>query len=409
MFSMKRTVFAAMLLIMIAGCKSKTGVQKFTVKGEIINNPAKLAYLVEIPMTNMSNATLVDSFPISKDGKFELKAVAGDARVYNVQLDRGTYPVAALINDNPRVDLLIRFSKENSQVPDSVGISGSVSSSAMRDYMLRFNSKMNEIFMDMRHGDSLTKQNASDSVLRALEISVATKAQDARFITSEAMEKSKNPALTMFILGYYQPMANSTRLGLQPFSNDEVKKIIDDAARKFPKHPGIAAIKAQIEEEEASMAPRWVGKPAPDFELPDPNGKPVSLSSFKGKYVLVDFWASWCGPCRQENPNLVRIYQKYKDQNFTILGVSLDKPGEKNAWMKAVMKDNLTWTQVSELNDWNSKVVNQYSITGIPYNVLVDPNGIVIGESLRGAALDQKLSSVLVAAPGATDNIGIKK
>jgi peroxiredoxin len=143
------------------------------------------------------------------------------------------------------------------------------------------------------------------------------------------------------------------------------------------------------------MEAKWVGKPAPDFSLPDVNGKEVKLSSFKGKYVLVDFWASWCGPCRAENPNVVNAYSKFRDKNFTVLGVSLDRPGEKNEWLKAIKADHLTWTHVSDLKYWGSSVIPLYGFDGIPYNVLVDTAGVVIAESLRGPALEAKLGEVL--------------
>jgi thiol-disulfide isomerase/thioredoxin len=125
----------------------------------------------------------------------------------------------------------------------------------------------------------------------------------------------------------------------------------------------------------------------------DTEGKPVSLSQYKGQYVLVDFWASWCGPCRGENPNVVAAYKKYKNKNFTVLGVSLDE--DKDAWMKAIQKDGLTWKHISDLKGWQSAVVPVYGIEGIPYNVLLDPEGKILATELRDKDLDAFLSKTL--------------
>jgi len=140
-----------------------------------------------------------------------------------------------------------------------------------------------------------------------------------------------------------------------------------------------------------------VGRIAPDFTQNDTLGQPITLSSLRGKYVLVDFWASWCGPCRMENPNVVKAYNAYKDKGFNILSVSLDQPGAKERWMKAIHDDKLTWTHVSDLQYWNNAVAKEYGVQAIPQNFLLDPNGKIIARDLRGETLEEKLKSVLGA------------
>lgn len=135
-----------------------------------------------------------------------------------------------------------------------------------------------------------------------------------------------------------------------------------------------------------------IGQPAPEIALPNPDGEIVKLSSLRGNYVLVDFWAKWCGPCRAENPNIVRVFNKYKDQGFTVFGVSLDRNRED--WLRAIKDDNLTWTHVSDLKYWQSEAARTYNITAIPFSVLLDPNGVIIAKNLRGAALEKKMAEI---------------
>ncbi len=138
-----------------------------------------------------------------------------------------------------------------------------------------------------------------------------------------------------------------------------------------------------------------IGKPAMDFTQNDTLGKPVALSSLRGKVLLVDFWASWCGPCRRDNPNVVKVFNQYKDKGFHVLGVSLDQPDAHAKWIKAIHDDKLTWTHVSDLKFWDNEVAKMYGVRGIPFNLLLDKDGKIIGRNLHGEELEKKLASVM--------------
>jgi peroxiredoxin len=218
----------------------------------------------------------------------------------------------------------------------------------------------------------------------------ATDSLDKKYETLNLEQKQlvsdyakSHPSSIIAAYEIYNNFSYNTRLG----QIDSLYKLLDTTVR-------VTYFGKELENIIEKTKLTAIGNPAPEFTSNDASGKTISISSFKGKYVLIDFWASWCGPCRLENPNVVKAFRKFHDKGFDIFGVSLDET--KPEWLQAIKKDGLNWTQVSDLKGWKADAVTLYGVKGIPMNYLLDKNGIIVAKGLRGEELDGKLTELLI-------------
>jgi peroxiredoxin len=231
--------------------------------------------------------------------------------------------------------------------------------------------------------DTIAAEDLKDSgYISQLQLQYTKELNDLDDVIRNFIANSNNPAAICFAL-------DKAKGAVAP---DELSALVQNAAKRFPEHSGLAVFKNSLTQSATRGAYGLLNKEAPELTMPDVNGRPLSISSFRGKYLLVDFWASWCAPCRQENPNVVAAYKKFKNKNFEILGVSLDD--DKQAWLQAIKNDQLAWPQMSDLQQ-ASAAATAYQLTGIPFNVLIDPQGKIIAAGLRNVALENKLNEVL--------------
>lgn len=383
MMKMKKIVCLVALGAFLAGCNSKEEKGKFTLTGEVKNVPNQQVYLEQLFFTSQEPQVL-DTASI-EDGKFVVSSTATEDGLYRLRFEKMNSGFI-FINDQPKIEFKADVNDVSLQGPSF----NTPANLALKNLLLNMEEQRTSLVSTSRQIDTLKANKASDSAVTAKSLQLANITnQFNKFITGY-IDTVSQPVVALFALGYTQ--------GIDPAA---LNAVVPNLVQRFPNHQGIIGVVTQFNEMIAAQnKPKptnanmpGVGSQAPDFTMNDTEGKPFKLSQLKGKYVLVDFWASWCGPCRGENPNIVAAYNQYKDKNFTILGVSLDD--NKDKWLQAIKTDKLAWKQVSDLKGWENATVAMYGYDGIPYNVLLDPQGKIIATSLREAGLHSKLAEVL--------------
>ena len=268
---------------------------------------------------------------------------------------------------------------------DSIGssyVTGGPQNAAFRDFtekMRAINDKKQANIQNFRKaqasGDTISVKQVQEENLQLVE-------KENKF-KKEFVKNNKNSLFSVMLL--------SEMLTRKEMTAEEANEVINNLSPKVASSPIVTQVKTMIENAKKAE----IGSMAPNFSAPTPDGETLALKDAMGKYTIIDFWASWCKPCRRENPNVVEVYEKYHDKGLNIISVSLDRKGQKEKWTKAIADDNMDWYHVSNLQFWQDPIAQQYSVRSIPATFLLDENGKIIDKNLRGPALGEKIESLL--------------
>jgi len=373
---MNKIITGLALATLLAACGDSKKNSGFELKGSFTNSKGETIYLEKL---TVEKPVVLDSTVVDDKGNFAFSYASPKIGFYRIKVNQQNFAMLVLDSADK-----VTVTGNIADLANSYKTEGSAETKLFQEYNdiarsrdMRLDS-LNKSFQLMMESNK-TDSKRMDSLSRLFEgpYNAIVESSNAQLVD----RIKKNASMYSSIMAIQS---------LDPDKYADVFQILDAGlSKKFPNDNNIRMFHESV----AKLLATTVGQPAPDINLPSPEGKEIALSSLKGKVVLIDFWASWCGPCRKEMPNVVKAYAKYKGKGFEIYGVSLDQ--EKDKWVEAIAKDGITWPQVSDLQYWNNSGARKYNVQSIPYTVLLDKEGKIIAKNLRGEELDKKLSEIL--------------
>ncbi len=382
---MKNYSILVLLIFSLFACNSTFKKDGFTVEGTITNGSGK-----ELVLSKLTTQKVipVDTVKLDEKGNFKFTGHASSPDFYILSISQNEY-INLLIDSMQQITVNANASK----FTDSYTVKGSPDSQLLKELYDRLAKTVGEIdSLGIVFRTTQTEKNA-DSLRAAINPKLINSVSLLNKDTKKFIDANPNSLATLIALSL--SVAERTPVLTLPEDMAYYEKVDKTLTAKYPNNEAVKSLHSYLEQVKGGQSQAGVvsiGQEAPEIELPNPEGKTLKLSSLRGNYVLLDFWAAWCRPCRGENPNLVANYAKYKAKGFKIFQVSLDQTAE--AWKQAIAADKLNWNHVSDLQYWNAAPAKVYGVQSIPANFLLDPEGKVIATDLRGEQLGAALAKI---------------